>query len=140
MPNIEPSRSEVDASYMPPKWPLSSHSVAVWLQGSMCMMPFPRQPVVLELSDGRQLCPLWAHLLSMYLWLFKVKIVFKKLHPSNTQYKLSVRKKMYVWKRSTSQIAWILEKRKDRVRTLHEKSFTWEGAFWLRENIYCPLP
>ena len=71
---------------------------------------------------------------------FSVNIVFPKPHLSNTQYKLSVRKKIFEWKRPTSKIAWILgEKRKDGVRTLHEKNFTWEGAFLFRENIYCPL-
>ena len=74
------------------------------------------------------------------VWHFRANIIFPKLHPNNIQYKLSVKKKIYEWKRPNSHITWILKQRKEGVRTLHEESFTWEGAFWLRENMYCPLP
>lgn len=33
-------------------------------QGSIGVMPFPWQPVGIDLSEWRQLCPLWAHRLS----------------------------------------------------------------------------
>ena len=43
------------------------------------------------------------------VWQFRFNILFQNLHPSNTMYDSQLEKKIYEWKRPTSQIAWILK-------------------------------
>ena len=59
-----PGGVRVRVSHVLPHTHLTSHRVAVGPQGSKGIIPMPWKPIVLELSGGRQLCPLWAHLLS----------------------------------------------------------------------------
>ena len=71
-PSSNPQGVRVRASHLPPNMHLSSHRGAVGPQASMGIIPVPWQSLGLELSEGRQLHPLWAHLLSIklcpFLW------------------------------------------------------------------------
>ena len=69
----------------------------------------------------------------------RVSSLFQKVQPRSTQYYSQFEKKICEWKRRTYQIAWLLRTRKEWGRTQYEKPFTWEGAFWLMENVYYPL-
>ena len=57
-------------THMLPNTHFSSHRVAVGLKCSMGIRPLPWQPGGLDLSEGRQLQPLWSQPLSIWLWLF----------------------------------------------------------------------
>jgi len=73
------------------------------------------------------------------VWHFSVNVVFQTLPPKNPQCKISFGNKICDWKIPTGQIAWTMKAMKEVGRTTHEQPFISEGAFPLRENIYCPL-
>ena len=125
---------------------LSSHIMAFGPESSMVIMPLLWQPVGLELLGGRSLCPLWAHLLCIELWLFPWTCVavqgqafISKMHPRTTQYyshwkRIYVRKKTHFPNRLVSDNKeWV------RKNTTHEALSMWRGI-WLSENVFYPDP
>ena len=69
-PSFNPQIVRVRNFHLLPNTHHSSYRVAVVPQGSLGLIPLPWQPVDLELSEGSQLHPFRAPMLSTYLWLF----------------------------------------------------------------------
>ena len=129
----KPQGVRVRASHMPSHKHLSSDRVTVRPQFSMGILPLPWQPVGLELIDGKPLCPLWAHLLSILFWLFpwicvaiQGQTFISKTASKNHTVLLSFGKE-YMWVRPIFQIDWSLITRKKWGRTQHGKPLYVKG-------------
>ena len=136
-PSSNPKILRVRASHMLPNTHISSPSVAFDPQGSMGVMCLLWQLVGMEVSGGRQLCPLCS---PHALYIMKAHsmntcgssgstYIFQMLHPRNPHYNLSIEMKICEWNIYSSQIAWIVTTRKEWGRTQPGKSITWEGVF-----------
>ena len=132
--------------HMGPITPLSSHREPIVSQGFMGIIPFPGQPICLDLSEGRQ-----PHILGPPD-LFKMMDFSLNIYDTSGSMRFFKHfitgipsiKSLLEWKYATEKDPIPEDPGKwkwgnMRKITTHEKTFTWEGAFPLRENIYCPL-